>query len=124
MASSRKQLQDETRLRVLRLLHDNPEMSTRDIANAVGISNGGAFYCLNALIDKGLIKLGNFSASKHKNRYAYILTPRGVSEKTTLAQRFLERKKAEYEALKAEIDALQDEIGIDGKLRSARQWNT
>ena len=104
MASNRKQLQEETRFRILRLLHEDPEMSTREIADAVGISNGGAFYCINALVEKGLVKLGNFSASNQKNRYAYILTPRGVVEKSTLTARFLRRKMEEYEVLREEIE--------------------
>ena len=106
-------------MRVLRLLDENSNLSTRDIAEAVGISNGGAFYCINALVEKGLLKLGNFSASRHKNRYAYILTPRGVREKAALTQRFLARKMAEYEALKAEIDALQDEVGMENANRGS-----
>jgi len=110
MASNRKQLQEETRFRILRLLHEDPEVSSREIADAVGISNGGAFYCINALVEKGLVKLGNFTASNQKNRYAYILTPRGVVEKSTLTARFLRRKMDEYEALKAEIRTLQDEM--------------
>ncbi|MEP1207435.1 MAG: MarR family EPS-associated transcriptional regulator [Rhizobiaceae bacterium] len=112
MASNRKQIQEDTHLRILRLLNENPEISTREIADLVGISNGGAYYCLNALIEKGLIKIGNFSSSKHKNRYAYILTPRGISEKASLTKRFLVRKRMEFEALKDEIDALETEIHV------------
>ncbi len=118
MASKRKLVQQDTHLRILRLLEQNPEISTREIANMVGISNGGAYYCLNALVKKGLIKLGNFSASKHKNRYAYFLTPRGMSEKTKLTGQFLVRKHMEFEELKAEIDALEQEIGVEQAMKS------
>lgn len=119
MASNRGQLQEETRFRVLRLLHDNPELSTREIADAVGISNGSAFYCISALAEKGLIKLGNFASSGHKGRYAYILTPKGVAEKVALTVRFLQRKTAEYEALRSEIDALQEEVGLGADMAPA-----
>jgi len=90
-------------------------MSQRDIAVAVGISVGGVHYCLNALIEKGLVKLGNFSAAEDKRRYAYILTPKGLSEKAALTSRFLKRKMEEYEALKAEIASLQDELDLDAE---------
>lgn len=110
MAGSRKTSQEDVHFRVLRLLEENPEMSQRDLAQAVGISVGGAHYCLNALIEKGLIKIGNFSAARDKRRYAYILTPKGIAEKSALTGRFLKRKMAEYEALKAEIDALKVEL--------------
>lgn len=113
MAGSRKTSQEDVHFRVLRLLEENPEMSQRDLAQAVGISVGGAHYCLNALIEKGLIKIGNFSAARDKRRYAYILTPKGISEKSALTGRFLKRKMAEYEALKAEIDALKIELEPD-----------
>lgn len=111
MTSKRNTLQEDTRFRVLRLLEENPEMSQRELAEAVGISVGGIHYVLNALIDKGLVKLGNFTAAKDKRRYAYILTPKGIAEKTAFTRRFLARKKKEYEALKAEIDALSTELG-------------
>lgn len=120
MAGSRKTSQEDVHFRVLRLLEENPEMSQRDLAQAVGISVGGAHYCLNALIEKGLIKIGNFSAARDKRRYAYILTPMGIAEKSALTGRFLKRKMAEYEALKAEIDALKVELEPDVD-RSARQ---
>ena len=98
------------RFRVLRLLDENPELSVRDIAATVGVSNGAAYYCLTALLQKGLIKLGNFTASEHKGRYAYVLTPRGIKEKTILTARFLRRKLDEYEDLKREIELLQREV--------------
>ncbi|OYX39983.1 MAG: MarR family EPS-associated transcriptional regulator [Rhodobacterales bacterium 32-64-14] len=113
MAGQRSKIQEDVRFRVLRLLHDNPELSQRDLAEAVGISNGSSHYLLSALLEKGLIKLGNFKASQDKRRYAYILTPKGIAEKAAITKRFLERKVQEYDALKAEIDALRDELGDD-----------
>jgi len=113
MAGQRSKVQEDVRFRVLRLLHDNPELSQRDLAEAVGISNGSAHYLLSALLDKGLIKLGNFTAAQDKRRYAYILTPTGIAEKAAITKRFLERKIQEYDALKAEIEALRDELGDD-----------
>lgn len=111
MAGQRSKVQEDVRFRVLRLLHDNPELSQRDLAKAVGISNGSAHYLLSALLDKGLIKLGNFTAAQDKRRYAYILTPKGMAEKAAITKRFLERKVQEYHALKAEIETLKDELG-------------
>ena len=113
MAGQRSKVQEDVRFRVLRLLHDNPDLSQRDLAEAVGISNGSAHYLLGALLDKGLIKLGNFTAAQDKRRYAYILTPKGIAEKAAITKRFLERKIQEYDALKAEIEALRDELGDD-----------
>ena len=66
-------------------------------------------YCLRALIERGLVKAGNFSRNPHKLRYAYVLTPAGIAEKTLLTARFLERKVEEYEALKLEIEVLSRE---------------
>lgn len=110
MASRREAMREDIRFRVLRLLEENPEMSQRDLARALGISVGAAHYCLNALIEKGMVKLGNFSAAEDKRRFAYLLTPKGLAEKAALTGRFLRRKRAEYNALKAEIDALQAEM--------------
>ena len=112
MAGQRSKAQEDLRFRVLRLLQENPEMSQRDIAAAVGISVGGVHYCLNALMKKGMVKLGNFSAAQDKRRYAYILTPKGLSEKAELTSRFLKRKMEEYDALKEEIDMLQSEMKL------------
>ncbi|MAU20754.1 MAG: MarR family EPS-associated transcriptional regulator [Martelella sp.] len=110
MTSKHSQIREDTQFRVLRLLQDNPEMTQRELARAVGISVGGIHYVLNALIEKGLLKLGNFTAAKDKRRYAYILTPKGIAQKTAITRRFLSRKMAEYEALKAEIEELSKEL--------------
>lgn len=110
MASHRDIMQEDIRYRVLRLLQDNPEMTQRELAEAVGVSVGAAHYCLNALVQKGMVKLENFTTAKDKRRYAYILTSKGVAEKANLTRRFLRRKVQEYEILKAEIEAIQDEL--------------
>lgn len=112
MTSMRIKLQEDTHFRVLRLLQENPEMSQRELAAAVGVSVGGIHYVLNALIDKGLVKLGNFTASEDKRRYAYILTPKGLAEKALITKRFLVRKIEEYEALKSEIEELQRDVEV------------
>jgi len=82
-------------------------MSQREVADRVGISVGGIHYVLNALIAKGLVKLGNFTAAQDKRRYAYILTPQGIAQKATMTKRFLMRKMDEYEALREEIEELR-----------------
>ena len=111
MTSKRTKLQEDTHFRVLRILQENPEVSQRELSAAVGVSVGGMHYVLNALIKKGPVKLGNFTAAEDKRRYAYILTPRGIAEKAAITKRFLERKIEEYDVLKAEIEALRDELG-------------
>ena len=108
MTTQRDKLREDVQFRILRLLQDNPEMSQRDLAKAVGVSTGGIHYVLNALLDKGLLKLGNFTAAEDKRRYAYVLTRKGIAAKADLTKRFLVRKMAEYELLKAEIDEVRD----------------
>ncbi len=109
MITRRSQLQEDTNFRVLHMLQDNPDMTQREIAEKLGVSTGGLNYCLNALIDKGYLKVHNFSQSKNKFGYIYVLTPQGIAEKALLTSRFLRRKMAEYEALRAEIESLHAE---------------
>ncbi|MFZ2738247.1 MAG: MarR family EPS-associated transcriptional regulator [Burkholderiaceae bacterium] len=113
MKSRRSKLQEDTYFRVLRMLQDNPDMTQREIAEKLGISTSGLNYCLNALIDKGWVKVQNFSQSKNKFGYIYVLTPQGILEKVALTGRFLKRKQEEYKALRAEIDGLTSEIEED-----------
>ena len=103
-------LTDPQRLQLLKLLQDEPQMSQRDLAQAMGVSLGKANYCLKALMDKGLVKFGNFRKNPDKRQYAYLLTPAGMEEKTRITMAFLRRKVAEYEALEKEIEALRGDL--------------
>lgn len=110
MTSRRSKLQEDTYFRVLRILEEKPDVTQREIAQKLGISTSGLNYALNALIDKGWVKVHNFSESNNKLGYAYLLTPSGISEKVTLTSRFLQRKLQEYEEMKAEIESLRSEL--------------
>jgi EPS-associated MarR family transcriptional regulator len=113
MPTRRSQLQEDTHFRVLRLLQQNPDLTQREIAARLGLSASGMNYCLRALIDKGWVKVQNFSQSKNKFGYIYVLTPLGIAQKLNLTASFLSRKMREYEALKAEIEGLRGE-SMDG----------
>lgn len=119
MTTQSDKLREDVKFRILHLLEVNPELSQRELARKVGVSTGGIHYVLTALLDKGLLKLGNFTAAPDKRRYAYVLTPKGLSEKAALTQRFLVRKRAEYAALRAEIDALEQTMGLAADMESA-----
>ena len=110
MTSRRSNIQEDTYFRVLRILHEKPDITQREIANLLGVSTSGLNYCLNALIDKGWVKVHNFSESKNKFGYVYLLTPSGISEKAALTGRFLKRKLKEYEEMRAEIESLRFEV--------------
>ena len=113
MASQRGQQKEETHFRVMRLLDEDPSISTREIARRAGISNGAAYYCVTALVDKGFVKLKNFARSKTKTNYIYELTPSGIRAKASLTVLFLERKRDEYEDLKLEIKRLENELDAE-----------
>ena len=101
---------DELRLRVLRALAANPELSQRQLAAELGVSLGGVNYALKALVERGFVKADNFRKSGNKVAYLYVLTPQGVAEKASLAAAFLGRKLEEYEVLRQEIEALKGEV--------------
>ena len=103
-------LTDPQRLELLKLLQEQPQMSQRDLAQAMGVRLGKANYCLNALMEKGLVKLARFRANPEKRQYAYLLTPAGVTEKTRITMEFLRHKVAEYEALEKEIERLRGDL--------------
>jgi len=105
-----KNTEQDAQFRVLRLIETRPEISQRQLAAELGVSLGRVNYVLRALIDKGLVKMSNFSNSPDKRRYAYVLTPKGIARKASITRSFLARKIAEYEALKSEIESLQREL--------------
>jgi MarR family transcriptional regulator, temperature-dependent positive regulator of motility len=101
---------EASHLKVLRLLQENPEISQREVAEALGISLGKANYCLKALIGRGLVKAHNFRTAKNKRAYAYLLTPEGIRRKAGLTVTYLSMKMAEYDALKMEIEQLKKDL--------------
>ena len=113
MASRRKEHQEDARLRVFQVISSNSQMTSRKLAKKVGISNGSAYYLLTSLIDKGFVKLSNFKEDSQKTKYSYLLTPKGIREKSLITSKFLVRKKQEFEALREEIDFLEKSIGND-----------
>ena len=102
-------LTDEYRYKILKIIEVNPEISQRDLARELDISLGRVNFCLKALIEKGLLKASNFKNSHNKLAYMYLLTPRGIEEKSTMTAQFLKIKMQEYANLEAEIDQLRVE---------------
>ena len=101
---------EAARLAVLRLLQQRPDMSQRELSEALGLSLGKTHYVLHSLLDRGLVKAGNFRRSGNKLAYAYMLTPSGLREKLRLTRAFLLRKEAEFEQLRHTIATLKSEL--------------
>jgi EPS-associated MarR family transcriptional regulator len=101
---------EAARLAVLRLLERKPDMSQRELSETLGLSLGKTHYVLHSLLDRGLVKAGNFRRSGNKLAYAYVLTPTGLRERLRLTRAFLRRKEAEFEQLQRTIDSLRDEL--------------
>jgi len=114
-------VQDDTHYWVMRRLQETPDISQRQLAKELGISLGSINFCFQALVEKGWVKMQNFSQSKNKLRYAYLLTPTGVAEKSKLTTEFMKRKVTEYEALQLEIEILKSEISIEKHLNVEHQ---
>jgi EPS-associated MarR family transcriptional regulator len=107
MTTRRQTSNDDTLFWTLKVLQENPGVSQRTLAKEVGINVSTINFCLKALVEKGWIKMGNFSKNPNKLGYAYLLTPTGIVEKAALTRRFLQRKMTEYEKLRDEMEALQ-----------------
>lgn len=97
------------KLDALRLLAERPDLSQRQLSQALGLSLGKTHYILHALLDKGLVKIENFARSNNKLAYAYLLTPKGMRAKLQLTRAFLARKETEFEALRDTIGRLREE---------------
>lgn len=113
-------VQEESHLKVLRLLESNPHMNQRDLAEALGVSLGKTNYCVRALLDNGLIKMRNFRNSQNKRAYAYLLTPAGIAAKAELTARFLKFKMAEFEGLQNEIKLLMQDLNESAALDESK----
>jgi len=101
---------EQAQLRILKIVEAEPEISQRQLAERLGVSLGKANYLIKALLDKGHLKAGNFMRAENKLKYAYLLTPEGIRAKLQLTRDYLARKEQEYIAMKAEIEAMRDEL--------------
>jgi EPS-associated MarR family transcriptional regulator len=108
-------MSETTHYNLLTLLESNPGLSQRQLAEAAGVSVGKMNYLLRGLLDKGLVKAENFRRSDNKRAYLYKLTPAGVSEKWRVTRRYLAQRRAEYDAIRAEIAQLEAELDKRGQ---------
>ena len=121
MASRSEEHQADICLQMFRLISKDPEMSSRQVADEVGIVNGSAYYVLTALVEKGFVKLGNFKNYPRQEKYAYPLIPKGIQGTSLLNHSFIERKHREFKGLKAEVQALKEEAGpVDEAITAPR----
>ena len=104
----------EIHVHILRQLARQPYTTQREFAKQLSVSLGRINFCMNALLDKGWIKAQNFQRSDKRLAYLYLLTPEGLEQKARLTARFLQRKRVEYDALRAEIDQLSAELQAEG----------
>ena len=96
-------IEEEEHFNLIRKISKNSNLSQRGLANELGVSLGKVNYCLKSLKKKGLVKIQNFQRSKDKIKYLYVLTPKGISEKSKITLKFMKRKMQEYDELKKEI---------------------
>ena len=120
MTTRRQTSNDDTLFWTLKVLQENPGVTQRTLAKEVGINVSTINFCLKALVEKGWIKMGNFSKNPDKLSYVYLLTPTGVAEKAVLTRRFLQRKMAEYEKLREEVETLQLETELQAKASNVK----
>lgn len=112
---------EQAQLRILKIIEAEPEISQRQLAEALGVSLGKTNYLIKALLEKGHLKAGNFLRAEDKMKYVYLLTPEGISAKLQLTRNYLARKEQEYIAMKAEIEAMRNEIATHDSDASTKQ---
>ena len=98
----------QSKYQLLKSLEQDSNLTQRQLSKELGISLGKVNYCLKSLIQKGFVKINNFKNSNHKLQYSYLLTPKGIEEKTKLTIEFLKVKTEEYEALKEEVEKIKN----------------
>ena len=101
---------EEFRYQLLKYVSEHPQATQRDLAAHLGVSVGKVNYCLHALVERGWVKVRNFTNSNRKAAYAYYLTPKGIEEKVLVTYRFLQHKLAERDILLQEIERLRAEV--------------
>ena len=100
----------QNQYQILKSLEQDPHSTQRQLSNDLSVSLGKVNYCIKSLIEKGLIKVNNFRNNKNKIQYSYLLTPKGIKEKSKLTKKFLKLKISEYDALADEIEVMKNEV--------------
>ena len=100
----------QNQYQILKSLEQDSRSTQRQLSNDLGVSLGKVNYCIKSLIEKGLIKVNNFRNNKNKIQYSYLLTPKGIKEKSKLTKKFLKLKISEYDALADEIEVMKNEV--------------
>jgi EPS-associated MarR family transcriptional regulator len=100
----------EETVKLLRHIETNPQATQRELVDKLNVSLGKVNFIINALVDRGIIKLERFKSSKNKMGYLYLLTPKGMTEKTKITRQFLKSKVEKYEKLRAEIEELREKV--------------
>ena len=100
----------QNQFQILKSLEQDSCSTQRQLSNNLGVSLGKVNYCIKSLIEKGFIKVNNFRNSNNKIQYSYLLTPKGIEEKTKLTLDFIRIKTQEYDTLKQEIESLKQEV--------------
>ncbi|MBN2438474.1 MAG: MarR family EPS-associated transcriptional regulator [Deltaproteobacteria bacterium] len=108
------QFEDEETLRIFREIDRSPAMTQRELSSRLGISLGKVNFLINALIQKGFVKVEHFRKSNCKSAYLYYLTPMGIEKKIRTTYFFLKQKIREYEHLELEIEQLREEVRKSG----------
>ena len=99
-----KRMNNQDHLNVMRKIQEKPNKSQRNLAGELGFSLGKLNYCLKALQKKGLVKLENFQKQSNKINYLqYVITRKGITERTKLTINFMKKKMKEYDELKKEL---------------------
>lgn len=101
----------EETIKLLSHIESNPQATQRDLVDKLDVSLGKVNFIINALAERGIIKLERFKSSKNKKGYLYLLTPKGMTEKAEITRRFLKSKVEEYDKLKVEIEELKAQVG-------------
>lgn len=101
----------EETVKLLSHIETNPQATQRELVDKLDVSLGKVNFIVNALVERGIIKLERFRSSKNKKGYLYLLTPKGITEKAEITKRFLQSKVEEYEKLKGEIEELRIKVG-------------
>jgi EPS-associated MarR family transcriptional regulator len=98
----------QNQYQLLRFIEQDAKMTQRQLSKDLGVSLGKVNYCLQGLIQKGFIKAMNFKNNENKIQYSYLLTTKGMEEKTKLTIEFLKARTKEYEALKKEVEKINE----------------